>query len=282
MDKFYNNHMETEIFSKTNIEEEVSNLSQILTSAKSYQWIKNETLVVIIRQDNSSFCDKLSTMDLCGKYMIDWVSLSLSVCEQKIINAADSAKLLQYLKDLKTDKRYIFITYSDIPLLERNTFYKIMDYFSSNNLNAMKFDRGLVYKTEFLQDAIDLDPVVKKYFGGKDFERIEDASDFARAYTFLQNKIKNYHKNNNVVLLGEDTIFIDADVEIESGVIIYPNNILKGQTYIGKNVVLESGNTISDSIISNNCIIEKSVIIKSKVEENKSVKPFTIVENESI
>ncbi len=157
-----------------------------------------------------------------------------------------------------------------------------MDYFSSNNLNAMKFDRGLVYKTEFLQDAIDLDPVVKKYFGGKDFERIEDASDFARAYTFLQNKIKNYHKNNNVVLLGEDTIFIDADVEIESGVIIYPNNILKGQTYIGKNVVLESGNTISDSIISNNCIIEKSVIIKSKVEENKSVKPFTIVENESI
>lgn len=282
MDKFYNIHMETEIFSKTNIEEEVSNLSQILTSAKSYQWIKNETLVVIIRQDNSSFCDKLSTMDLCGKYMIDWVSLSLSVCEQKIINAADSAELLQYLKDLKTDKRYIFITYSDIPLLERNTFYKIMDYFSSNNLNAMKFDRGLVYKTEFLQDAIDLDPVVKKYFGGKDFERIEDASDFARAYTFLQNKIKNYHKNNNVVLLGEDTIFIDADVEIESGVIIYPNNILKGQTYIGKNVVLESGNTISDSIISNNCIIEKSVIIKSKVEENKSVKPFTIVENESI
>ena len=274
--------METEIFSEIKVEEEVSSLSQILTSAKSYEWIKNETLVVVIRQDSSSFCDKLSSLDLCGKYMIDWVLLSLSVCEQKVVNAADTAKLLQYLKNLKTNKRYIFITYSDIPLLERNTFYKIMDYFSANNLNAMRFDRGVVYKTEFLNDAADLDPVVKKYFGGKDFERVEDACDFAKVYTILQNRIKNYHKNNNVVLLGEDTIFIDADVEIEGGVIIYPNNILKGQTYIGKNVVLESGNTISDSIISNNCIIEKSVIIKSKVGENKSVRPFTVVENESI
>ena len=33
--------------------------------------------------------------------------------------------------------------------------------------------------------------------------------------------------NNGVIILGENTVFIDADVEIEEGTIIYPNNIIK-------------------------------------------------------
>jgi len=274
--------METEIFYEKEIEEETSCLSQILVSPKNYQWIKDETLAVVVRVDRSEICDNFSTMELCGKSMLDWVLLALSVCEERVVNEAYSEKLLQYLKDLNTNKKYIFVTYSDIPLLERNSFYKIMDYFSSNNLNAMRFDHGFVYKTEFLREVNSLEPAVRKSFGGKDFLVIRDASDLSMAFDSLQERIRNYHKNNNVVLFGENTIFIDADVEIESGAIIYPNNVLKGQTYIGKNVVLESGNVINDSIISNNCILEKSVIIKSKITENKSIRPFSVIENESV
>lgn len=282
MAKNYNKSMETEIFYEKEVEEETSNLSQILVSPKNYQWIKDETLAVVVRVDKSEVCEKLSTIELCGKSMIDWVLMALSVCEEKIVNEAYSENLLQYLKDLNTEKKYIFVTYSDIPMIERSTFYKIMDYFSSSNINAMKFDRGYVYKTEFLSEISDLEPAVKKYFGSKDLAKVQSASDLSEAFNCLQNRIKKYHANNNVILFGEDTIFIDADVEIESGVIINPNNILKGQTYIGKNVVLESGNIISDSIISNNCIVEKSVITKSKITENKSIKPFSLIENESV
>ena len=282
MVKIYNNNMETEFFYEKEVEEEVSCLSQILVSPKNYKWIKDETLVVVIPVDKSDFCESLSTLDLCGKSMIDWVKLALSVCEQKVINEAYSEKLLQYLKDINTDKKYIFITYSDIPLLERQTFYKIMDYFSSNNLNAMEFDRGYVYKTEYLKEIASLMPSVKKFLGGRDFKRVENARDASEVFNYLQNRIRDYHKENNVVLFGEGTIFIDADVEIEPGVKIYPGNVLKGQTYIGKNVVLEEGNIISDSIISDNCILRKCVIDKSKVSEGKCLKAFTVLENESV
>lgn len=282
MTKIYNKSMEKEVFNVIEVEEEVENISQILVSSKSNQWIKEETLAVVVRVDSNRVCRNFSTFDLCGKSMLDWVLLSLSVCDEKVVNEAYSEKLLRFLQDLNTDKKYIFITYSDIPLLERSTFYKIMDYFSSNNLNAMKFDHGYVYKAEFLKEVDSLEPVVKKTFGGRDFFVVEDASDISEASRCLQERIRQYHMNNDVVLLGEETIFIDADVEIESGVVIHPNNILKGQSYIGKNVILESGNIISDSIISDNCIVEKSVIVKSKITENKVIRPFSLIENQSV
>ncbi len=115
---------------------------------------------------------------------------------------------------------------------------------------------------------------VKKNFNVRQFEIIDNPKSISNASKILQTKILDYHKQNGVTLFGENTIFIDGDVEIESGTVIYPNNVLKGQTYIGKNVTLDAGNIISDSIISDEAYVVGSYIFKSKIEKGSKVGPF--------
>ena len=98
-------------------------------------------------------------------------------------------------------------------------------------------------------------------------------------HKILQDKIRTFHINNGVVILGEQSVFIDCDVEIEKGTIIYPNNVLKGKTILQGNVELKEGNLIVDSIISanstlTNCFIEKSKVsgdLKNKIIVNQEV-----------
>ena len=94
----------------------------------------------------------------------------------------------------------------------------------------------------------------------------------------LKNRILDFHLHNGVFIEDKNSTFIDASVIIESGVKIEPNNVLKGETYIGKNVVLEPNNTILSSIISSGCDIKSSYIKNSKITENMVVGPFELIE----
>ena len=98
----------------------------------------------------------------------------------------------------------------------------------------------------------------------------------------LSGRILNYHKENGVIFFGENTIFIDADVEIVAGCVIYPNNIIKGESYIGKNVILESGNYIFDTIVCDEAFVCQSYLEKSKVEKGKVIGPFAKLINQKI
>ncbi len=98
----------------------------------------------------------------------------------------------------------------------------------------------------------------------------------------MNGRILSYHKNSGVVLFGEETIFIDADVEIEAGTVIYPNNIIKGQSYIGKGVILESGNYIIDSIVLDGAFVCQSYIESGKVGQDKTVGPFARIIKETV
>ena len=264
------------------LEEESSILSKICVAKKNYEWIKNEVLVAIIQCDKSDFSSKLSGIEVCGKTLLDWVLMATTGCQQKILAEEADNDLLNSLKNLNTNKKYIYLAYSDTPFLQTQTFYEIMDYFCINNLNCLKLPRGMVIKTEYLHSVSDLDVGVRKTFGDLDFERVATTNMLSKFFQFMSAKIKNYHKKNGVILFSEETIFIDADVEIESGTIVYPNNVLKGQTYIGKNVLLDCGNIIEDSIISDECYILSSHINKSKIRNGQSIGPYKNIENESI
>ena len=48
----------------------------------------------------------------------------------------------------------------------------------------------------------------------------------------------NKYKENGVTFVDENTVYIDATVEIGSGSIIEPSVCLKGNTVIGKNVTV--------------------------------------------
>ena len=67
---------------------------------------------------------------------------------------------------------------------------------------------------------------------------------------------------NGVTLIDPKTTYIGADVEIGKDTIIYPNNILEGNTVIGENCLLYQNSRIKDSVIGNEVDIQSSVIIQ--------------------
>lgn len=84
-------------------------------------------------------------------------------------------------------------------------------------------------------------------------------------------------------LKDEKNTYIDSEVIIGEGTIIYPNVIIEGKTVIGKACIIYAGSYIRDSFIGNDNKIYHSYIIKSEIGNNNSIGPFSnIRENNKI
>lgn len=79
----------------------------------------------------------------------------------------------------------------------------------------------------------------------------------------------------DVTFLSKQTCYIEDTVKIGKNVIIYPNNVILGNTIIGDNVVLKANNYIQDCTIGNNCVIDYSYLEQSVVQNGTSVGPFS-------
>ena len=100
--------------------------------------------------------------------------------------------------------------------------------------------------------------------------KIQYAKDLYEARKLCNEK----HMKNGVTIIDPNVTYIDDTVKIGEGTIIYPGNILEGQTEIGKNCVLGPNNRITDSIILDEADVTNSVIIESKVGSKTHVGPF--------
>ena len=249
-----------------------------LQQAENYDWVAEETMVVLVRAKR----EISPNFDICGKKMIDWVALAASGCAQKIIEEPEEENLLETVKNLAEGYNFVAVLYSDTPLLKKTTFLEIMDYFSKRRMNVLKLVRGYVFRAEYLQNAKMLLSTTVEEFDKEDFTLINSSKKVSFAFKVLNERILNYHKENGVIFFGENTIFIDADVEIEAGCVIYPNNIIKGESYIGKNVILESGNYIFDTIVCDEAFVCQSYLEKSKVEKGKVIGPFAKLINQKV
>lgn len=246
-------------------DEESASLPEGFVVAKNHDYVEKEVLFVVVKERNFG-------VDLCGKTMLDWVMIAGGNCEKAIVEKSDN--LFSSLRALNTDKPYIAVFYSNTPLLEKRAFHKLMDYFCKSNMSALALKKGYIFKTEFVRthDALSSGKVYD--LEDKSFYEVSSSAALAQASKYLYDKIKAFHLKNGVTMYGADTIFIDADVEIESSVVIYPHNVLKGQSYIGNNVTLEFGNYICDSIISDNSSLISSHVEKSKISEGSHIGPY--------
>lgn len=103
----------------------------------------------------------------------------------------------------------------------------------------------------------------------------------AEAEEILKNRINLMHMENGVTLIDPKTTYIGIDVEIEKDTIIYPNNILEGNTKIGNNCILYQNSRIVDSVIGNEVDIQSSVILNSNIGDNTTVGPFAYIRPET-
>lgn len=97
----------------------------------------------------------------------------------------------------------------------------------------------------------------------------------AEAEKILRNRIIDKHLENGVTIIDPATTYIDAEVEIDQDVTIYPSNFIEGKTKIAKNTVINPNCRLKDAVIKNNVEILSNTIIKeSTVGENTKVGPF--------
>ena len=254
-----------------NEEEESAIIPSALIKAVNYDWIKDEVLFVVVKAYHS-FVKDLPNVELCGKRLLDWVLNAGSGCETRIIE--DCEDIIGRVRNITTNKNIIAVFYSDTPLLDKGTFNKFCEYFSSHNMNFLRLSRGFIVKTEFLKNNFTLAQGASE-LDDKNLLVADSAKVLNLMSNSLYNRILNYHIKNGVIIYGQNTVFIDGDVEIEGGVIIYPNNVIKGQSIIGENAVIESGNVIKNSIISNDAVVRGSYIENSKISAGASIEPFS-------
>lgn len=255
----YNENMLEEIVvkEKIEVEEESSILPKSIVSAKSYDWVEEETLALIMKRP-------LSNLSLCGKSLIEWVKLACGKMQKVVIDFVSEEDLLSVLKPYADDKKYLLVLYGDTPLLQKGTIAEALDYFATKNLSAMVLPKGYIFSASYIKSTDVIFSPIRKNFAPDEFLQVVSPKEISYAFEILSQRIRDYHKNSGVVLLGEHSIFIDADVEIEAGVIIEPMNVLKGSTVIEEECHLKSGNIIVDTLVKKGSTVFGKHLVEGK------------------
>ena len=118
-----------------------------------------------------------------------------------------------------------------------------------------------------------------------DFEEtlgVNSRAQLAQVETILRKRINAKHMDNGVTLIDPNNTYIGADVVIGRDTIIYPGNVIEGDTIIGERCMLYSNSRIDNSNIENEVEIQSSVILNSKVGSNTTVGPFAYIRPDSV
>lgn len=97
----------------------------------------------------------------------------------------------------------------------------------------------------------------------------------------MKDRINKKHQINGVTIIDPANTYIGADVEIGQDTIIYPGNIIEGNTKIKEECILYPNSRIKDSLIESGVSIQSSVILESFIGEGTTVGPFAYIRPES-
>ena len=99
----------------------------------------------------------------------------------------------------------------------------------------------------------------------------------AAASEVMQSRINKNHMMNGVTIINPERTYIEQNVVIDADTEIWPGTVLRGNTQIGRGVMIGMDCLIEDSTIGNGSDVQKSVIKDSIVGEFSSVGPFAYI-----
>ena len=95
-------------------------------------------------------------------------------------------------------------------------------------------------------------------------------------------RIIKKHMKNGVFFVDPFNTYVDEDVVIGEGSVIYPSTFLKGKTVISKNCVIGPCSTVENCEIGEGTEVVNSVVTDSKISDNSSVGPFAYIRPNSV
>lgn len=84
---------------------------------------------------------------------------------------------------------------------------------------------------------------------------------------------------NGISLINPETITIGHGVRLSSGIIIYPNSTITGETFIEENAIIGPNTELHNAKIKKEAQIRHSLIYDSEVGERTTVGPFAHLRN---
>ena len=110
---------------------------------------------------------------------------------------------------------------------------------------------------------------------------VNSRSELAVVENILRKRINKMHLDNGVTIIDPNNTYIGVDVKIGQDTIIYPGNVIEGDTVIGESCVIYPNSRGNNSIIEEGVEIQSSVILDSKIGKNTTVGPFAYIRPES-
>lgn len=103
---------------------------------------------------------------------------------------------------------------------------------------------------------------------------VNDAASFSAAYGLLREAIVRRHLQAGVLILEPARTIIEAGVSIAPQVLLYPDNLLLGNTSIGSGCTLYPGSRLQNAVIGQDSTLENSVLLDCTVGSHTTVGPF--------
>ena len=108
---------------------------------------------------------------------------------------------------------------------------------------------------------------------------VNDLIAIAEAEKYFRNKINQMHMLNGISLINPETITVGHEVKLDTGVTIYPNTTITGNTHIEENAMIGPNTELHNAYIKKDAHIRHSLIYDSEVGERTTVGPFAHLRN---
>ena len=230
----------------------------------------------------STIFDKMGAeYQILGRKLSEWIACACHPNKTRILSydKIKNPSILDFIrKNIDHEYEYTIVLLSSTPLIEHDTISRIMEYVAIKHSLMCKLPVGFVINNaqeSNLPDSIysqDID----------NFYVVENKKQLNYAYNILQERINNFHISNGVEIVKPKSVYIEPDVDIDGGVIIYANNTIKGKSIIASGTILKENNVIDNSIMGTDGCISSSVITNSNIGDSVYISSFCEIINASI
>jgi bifunctional UDP-N-acetylglucosamine pyrophosphorylase/glucosamine-1-phosphate N-acetyltransferase len=104
---------------------------------------------------------------------------------------------------------------------------------------------------------------------------INDRTQLAECAAIMRDRINNQHMLNGVTIIDPTTTWIDADVKIESDVLIYPGTSITGESKVKSGAIIGPRTTLNSCTVSEGAKVVESNCAESEIGKDAKVGPFT-------
>lgn len=191
-------------------------------------------------------------------------------------NNEDLLKIVEQ-KDANEEEKAVNEINSGIYCFNGKSLREALDLIDNNNA------QGEYYLTDTIYIMRDKGKKVGAYNGStiEELMGVNSRVELSKAEEIMRKRINESHMVNGVTIIDTNSTYIESDVEIGNDTIIYPGVMLKGNTKIGCNCVIDMNSSIENSTIGDNTEVKNSTIIDSKVGENTTVGPYAYLRPKS-